>query len=332
MATSFTLVTRARVPAERLFDVSVSIDAHVASMEHSGERAVGGVTSGAIGLGETVTWRARHLGVWFTMTSRITAFERPRRFVDEQVAGPFRSFRHEHLFAEEGDETLMTDRLTIASPILGRLVERGVLVPHLRRLIRWRNHHLLTLLGAAPGTDPASPVWPADASAPHRRHESTTLIGRGDAVWERAVRDVLRWEVKTRSGFAVDAGHPVVPGERVTVTARLLGVTVREPVQVDTVVETASRAGFSYRTLPGHPVSGEEAFIVHREGQDVFLTIRSLTAPASAQPWRGLHPLLRVAQLIVRRRYRRALSRGVPWSDGRTTTRAVRADARRAGE
>ena len=73
------------------------------------------------------------------------------------------------------------------------------------------------------------------------------------------------------------------------------------------VVETSTRVGFAYRTLPGHPVSGEEAFIVHQEGGAVLLTIRSLTRPAERAGWRLLYPVLLVAQRIARRRYRRAL-------------------------
>lgn len=115
-------------------------------MADSGERAVAGVTRGAIGLGEMVTWRARHFGIWFTMTSRISELDAPRRFVDEQVHGPFRVFRHEHLFAEVGGRTRMTDTLTVGSPVFGRLVERLVLVPYLRRLIAQRNAHLLESL------------------------------------------------------------------------------------------------------------------------------------------------------------------------------------------
>jgi uncharacterized protein (UPF0548 family) len=59
--------------------------------------------------------------------------------------------------------------------------------------------------------------------------------------------------------------------------------------------------------MPGHPVSGEEAFIVHRRGDEVHLTVRSLTRPASPQPWRALYPLLLIAQRIARRRYLRSL-------------------------
>ncbi|WP_127474451.1 SRPBCC family protein [Microbacterium sulfonylureivorans] len=146
MASTFTIVTYSDHSAAELFDVSLNIDAHLASMADSGEGAVAGVTSGAIGLGETVTWRARHFGIWFTMTSRISEADAPRRFVDEQVHGPFRVFRHEHRFAEVGGRTRMTDTLTVGSPVFGRLVERLVLVPYLRQLIAQRNAHLLKSL------------------------------------------------------------------------------------------------------------------------------------------------------------------------------------------
>ena len=148
MSTSFAIETRTSAPVEKLFDVSLSIDEHLASMDHSGERAIAGVTNGSIGLGETVTWRGRHFGIWFTMTSQITAIERPSRFVDEQVQGPFRSFHHEHSFTRDGHATVMVDTLTVSSPIFGRLAERLVLVPYLRRLIRQRNRHLLAILDA----------------------------------------------------------------------------------------------------------------------------------------------------------------------------------------
>lgn len=307
MARSFTVVTRTTASPEALFDLSLDIDAHVASMEQSGERAVAGVTGGSIGLGETVTWRARHFGIRFTMTSKITALERPTRFVDEQVRGPFRSFRHEHRFERIDGITVMTDTITLASPVFGRLAESVVLVPYLRRLIMVRNHHLVSALGVAPTTDPAAETWMPGDTFPFRRAESTTLIGYGDTVWERASVDVLRWEVKTRSGFRVPWAQEVTEGERLTIVAGLGPVRVHEPVEVMAVVREPHRVGFAYRALPGHPVRGEEAFIVHRTRDAVFLTLRSLTAPAPRGPWRLAYPALRLAQLVARRRYRRAL-------------------------
>ena len=91
-------------------------------MRGSRESAVAGVTSGTLQRGDSVTWRARHFGVWFRLSVRITDLDRPRRFVDEQTAGPFRRFRHEHRFEARGGGTRMVDTITVASPVLGSIV------------------------------------------------------------------------------------------------------------------------------------------------------------------------------------------------------------------
>ena len=104
------------------------------------------MTSGQIGLGEQVTWRARHFGIWFTMTSRIVELDRPHRFVDQQVKGPFRSFVHEHTFTPCPAGSVMVDTITLAAPVFGRAAEAPLLVPYLRRLIRMRNEYLIAVL------------------------------------------------------------------------------------------------------------------------------------------------------------------------------------------
>ncbi len=156
-------------------------------------------------------------------------------------------------------------------------------------------------------TDPGQASWVSPTPAGFRRHEATALVGHGDETWRRVAHDVLRWRVKTASGFRVEADGPVAVGQELRVTARMLGLAVVEPVRVVAVVDEPDRVGFAYRALPGHPVRGEEAFIVHRAGDGILFTVRSLTAPAARQPWRALHPLLRVAQAVARRRYLRAL-------------------------
>ncbi|WP_395243052.1 SRPBCC family protein [Agromyces sp. MMS24-K17] len=90
-----------------------------------------------------MTWRAWHFGVPFRMTSRITEYERPSRFVDEQVRGPFAGFRHVHRFEAAGGRTTMVDEVGFAAPFgwLGRMVEPA-LRAYLRRLIEERNAHL----------------------------------------------------------------------------------------------------------------------------------------------------------------------------------------------
>lgn len=144
MTVKFEHVTRIGAPIEVVFDLALDIDAHLASMAESGERAIDGVTSGLIGLGETVTWRARHFGIPFTMTSKVTEWERPRRFVDDQVRGPFRAFHHEHTFETAGGSTAMTDRVRFDAPLgpIGRVVEWAVLGRYLQKLIEERGAYL----------------------------------------------------------------------------------------------------------------------------------------------------------------------------------------------
>jgi ligand-binding SRPBCC domain-containing protein len=82
------------------------------------------------------------------MTSRITAYEPPRRFVDEQVRGPFRALHHEHVFDDLGaGRTRMTDRMTVSAPLglLGHLMTRMLLAPYLRRLLMRRSAHVKRL-------------------------------------------------------------------------------------------------------------------------------------------------------------------------------------------
>ncbi|WP_159622267.1 SRPBCC family protein [Ruania rhizosphaerae] len=142
-------------PPPEVFDAALDIGAHVASMSASEEAAVDGVTSGVIGLGETVTWRARHFGLWWTMTSRITAYEAPHSFTDEQVRGPFAQFRHVHRFQPRPDGgTQMSDDVTFVAPFgpLGRLAERLVLARYVRHLIASRNDWLRRHVDAPHGT------------------------------------------------------------------------------------------------------------------------------------------------------------------------------------
>ncbi|GAA1444812.1 DUF1990 family protein [Leifsonia poae] len=155
-------------------------------------------------------------------------------------------------------------------------------------------------------TAPEIDVWPATDPC-YRRSEVSAVIGSGPAVWERASTDVLHWRVKTESGFTVDSAERVAAGQRLVITARVLGLAIREPIEVVEVVEETDRVGFAYRTRPGHPVSGEESFIVQRDGDQVSLVVRSLTRAASQQPWRALFLLLLVAQRVARRRYLRSL-------------------------
>jgi ligand-binding SRPBCC domain-containing protein len=145
------LETVITAPIGDCFELSLSVDAHTASMRASGERVVSGVTSGIMKIGDTVTWRARHFGIVFRMTSAITEYEYPCRFVDEQLRGPFRRWWHEHTFTSKADgETVMTDVVEFQSPLgpLGSLADRLVLDRYMPYLLGKRNTWLKATLEA----------------------------------------------------------------------------------------------------------------------------------------------------------------------------------------
>lgn len=135
------LTTTIAAPIERVFDLSRSIDLHMHSASGSGERAIAGTTSGLIGLGQEVTWRARHFGVWQMLSVRITSFERPTYFTDVMLRGAFRSMEHHHNFAQTAEGTIMRDVFTFESPlgILGRIADSLILTRYMTAFLRERN-------------------------------------------------------------------------------------------------------------------------------------------------------------------------------------------------
>ena len=135
---SIRIETLIRAPIERVFDLARDIDFHMRSMVHTGERAIGGRTSGLIELGEEVEWEARHFGFVFHLRSRITSMDRPRAFVDEQVSGAFAGYVHRHEFYERGTSTLMCDDWKHVAPI-GFIVDPLFLAGYIRRLLVQRN-------------------------------------------------------------------------------------------------------------------------------------------------------------------------------------------------
>ena len=137
-------VTVIAAPIELCFDLARSVEVHLAGNVHWGEQAVaeGDVTTGLVGLGERVTWRARHFGVRQRLTSEITALERPTYFRDVMIRGAFHSMEHDHHFrALSSGQTEMRDVFRFAAPwgLLGRIVEAWVLRSYMGNLLAERN-------------------------------------------------------------------------------------------------------------------------------------------------------------------------------------------------
>ena len=138
------LTTTVDAAIEACFDANLDVDLHTRSTG-AHETIVGGVRSGRMGLDDEVTWRAVHFGLPFRMTSRIIEYRRPVWFVDEQIRGPFASWRHEHRFTpSDTGATIVEDVVDFTSPFgpVGRLVDTMGLRRYMKGLLEQRNAFL----------------------------------------------------------------------------------------------------------------------------------------------------------------------------------------------
>jgi uncharacterized protein (UPF0548 family) len=73
------------------------------------------------------------------------------------------------------------------------------------------------------------------------------------------------------------------------------------------IIDEHDRKGFAYGTLEGHPLSGEESFVVERTPDgSVWLQIRQFSQPSSRK-WQFVAPLLRRQQKVMAEQYLAAL-------------------------
>lgn len=135
------LTTFIAAPAERVFDLSRSINLHMVSMRHTNEKAIAGRVSGLIEENEAVTWEARHLFKLRYLTVKITAMQPYHFFEDEMVKGDFASMKHQHHFKSVANGTVMIDVFDFESPYgwLGKVVNQLFLTNYMKRLLESRN-------------------------------------------------------------------------------------------------------------------------------------------------------------------------------------------------
>ena len=90
--------------------------------------------------GLRVHYRIRPFGFPQRWTSEITEYDPPHRFVDEQVVGPYRSWRHEHMFRAAGGGTEIIDVIEYTLPfgVLGRAAHALLIARQLRAIFDYR--------------------------------------------------------------------------------------------------------------------------------------------------------------------------------------------------
>lgn len=94
--------------------------------------------------GAIIDYRLRIRGVPVRWRTRIAAWEPGRRFVDEQVRGPYRKWVHEHRFREVPGGVEAVDRVEYRPPggVLEPLVHALFVWPEVRRIFAYRGARL----------------------------------------------------------------------------------------------------------------------------------------------------------------------------------------------
>jgi ligand-binding SRPBCC domain-containing protein len=129
-----------KAPIARCFDLARDVEVHSRTVPHSKERVVGGVTTGLLEQGDTITFEAVHFGLKQRLTAKVTKMEKPNLFIDEMVTGAFKSFHHTHEFKELEEGTLMIDRFDYTSPfgVIGKIADQLFLKRYMESFIKGR--------------------------------------------------------------------------------------------------------------------------------------------------------------------------------------------------
>ncbi|SEP97516.1 SRPBCC family protein [Flavobacterium urocaniciphilum] len=146
--TTIKTITIYNAPIEKVFNVNRDIDIHQQSATQTNEKAIAGTTSGLINKNETVTWKGKHFGVYITHQSIISEMIFPTYFIDEQLKGHFKSFKHQHFFEQKENHVEVTDIVEYETPfgIFGKIFDAILLKNYLQKFILQRNAFLKKLV------------------------------------------------------------------------------------------------------------------------------------------------------------------------------------------
>jgi len=139
--TRIELITEINAPIKLCFDLSLNVELHQLSTSKTKEFVVEGRKKGIFTEGETITWRAKHFGIWQNLTGKIVKVERPDYFIDEMLEGAFKSLKHLHTFEEKNGITVMKDVLEYETPygIFGNMFDAVVLKKYMTNFLKERN-------------------------------------------------------------------------------------------------------------------------------------------------------------------------------------------------
>ncbi|MFI0368344.1 DUF1990 family protein [Actinomadura sp. 1N219] len=124
----------------------------------------------------------------------------------------------------------------------------------------------------------------AERPGGYRHLRRRMLVGHGPAVFRNAADAVMEFWMHRAIPVRVDASASrAAPGVGVVIALGAGPLRLKAPCRIVWTREEERYAGWAYGTLPGHPQSGEESFVVHMDDDgDVWLTVTAFSRPATA--------------------------------------------------
>lgn len=138
---SIHLTTFIKAPVERVFDLCRNTTVYKKALEGRKENLSAGAAGILVNTGDTITLSAKHLGKTRAIKARVMEMNIPEKFVEEQVKGDLKSFRHEHYFKAVENGTLVIDIVEMEEPrdLLGGMLGRVFMKKYFETLLNKRN-------------------------------------------------------------------------------------------------------------------------------------------------------------------------------------------------
>lgn len=138
----------------------------------------------------------------------------------------------------------------------------------------------------------------------YRHARLSTELGRGVDVMAHATSALMTFRMHRSAGLRPTTTAPrAAIGVDVICRPGVGPLAVRVPCRVVWATDDPRHAGFGCGTLPGHPVRGEEAFVLNHDTDDVVrFHVRSFSTPANGFA-RAAGPALPVLQGATYRWY-----------------------------
>lgn len=175
-----------------------------------------------------------------------------------------------------------------------------------------RLHGILEEGRTAPFTYPEVGATAGQPPAGYHHDRVATDLGadEGDR-FRRAGQAVLDWVPQRGAGIRVFPDQTVTADQTFVLVLPLPGAGwAVAPARVVYLVDDPDRVGFAYGTLPGHPESGEEAFLVVRAAGRVRFEVIAFSRPEDLLARLG-RPIARALQVRTIRTYLRSMEAAI---------------------